>query len=1550
LHQEELHDLNKIDDGFLRMSIFHLQPWTRQKPYYFLIDGLEDILEEESHTREAILEMLPFGRTGFRFLLSGDLRHLSSLVPKGVQAKSLPLATFTLDETIKYLRDLTDDQEAMEEIRRTCKGTPGLLASVRRIVHSGITLQQLLGDLPSKLPQLFEIEWKTINANDEHLCLLLAILAHSLEKHTIKDLARITQISEERVRALLQDVGFVVITPPHDDVYFVSEAFRKFAADHLTSFKAAVTTYLIDDLQRNLDTNEAFTYLPGYLAQAGRYEDLLAYLSPDDYFMKIVERNQSLDPVRLRSDLGINTALQLHRDEDLIRFSIQRATIDDFDRAEVWRSEVEARMALHDYGAALALAQRTELKEDRLHLLAVIAKAKREQKLQLEPELLEQMRHLYTQINPTLLQGEKAIGIAADLIYSLPEMAIELVEKATNTDTNSSARDWAYTKLTFAAFGSDREDRELFQMIDELESIQSRIENPAARHLSRVVSVLYRESSAQEVIAEVSTFDATDRLNLLRLWASANRTRKDAIEVVDAALRLMIQTTDYSPNARVLRQFATPLAYSRDIPKVRQLVGIFDSQKDVVGGLGPTDEYVRLQLLLARAESKYGDDFETVRNRFIEIYFYINDIDDLAVRTQCMARFAALLLRVDPQKTLETHDRIHTEVQNDLQAYIKQLLEATSDHYRATQGILRALSKTHSDQALRLALALNVEPRRDLALVDVITSTLQGSLTSIDWDFIAQALGQITSQDLVDKSLLSMMNELYDAPSIDEQTLSRFLPFLNRMGDIQDAEVRCRVCSLAHVLLKRHDVSGQYKSFASRLLGQVNTAWEAIDESWNKVNAGFELVKVLADTSQEMAKATLDSTESLKDDILLEIPTVAATYLSCLRLAIRASCGLLTRDLLDESDKERLADFIDRVPSLGERAELWADLAMRNHLYQHSEGCKRIVNEHVKPLLDDMQVTNTGKYYETLSTVAPALYCAHSLTALEQVATLPQPYRDAAYAQICFFIIQKVPPSEPFGALWWHDYKLTYNEVVELCNLLMYMEVDGTISDVIDSIANSVIAGRQRSGFSRSQQQEIAKRLSNIVHAKFPNHRFIQHDGYAIIARAHIARIEKAAKEVWSALLDEARKIPNLADKALVLSTLAIFLPRESLPHREILKEAGEVIKTIPVHLEKMEKYQYLASRALDTDSSLSKQYIEAAMACTSNEDEQDIRKSQRKLIDLAYRIDPDFAALMASRLDDDPARDEVRQRIRILEARRKLEDIQHTTSENFSVEDYAQAARISLGALNAKRINTVPIDHTRDFIVAAAKRPLHQTYPIFVWAIENANRRYASTDQAKIYLRPIFRSTLLGVELAGKMAMRSSAQVRRAMDNVTQLTEIPSIIIPAGNREMALQVLLNWFEQKVRDYLIICDPFFGPPDLEVLKLLDAVNPECKVQILTSKKHQLSLGLPQPWEDVYRDYWRLRVSDQQPPSTEIVVVGTQRGHESPVHDRWWLTVEGGLRVGTSFNSLGITKTSEISWLSPTEAQSREGEIGQYLHRPFKQEHEGERLFYTAFNL
>jgi hypothetical protein len=83
-----------------------------------------------------------------------------------------------------------------------------------------------------------------------------------------------------------------------------------------------------------------------------------------------------------------------------------------------------------------------------------------------------------------------------------------------------------------------------------------------------------------------------------------------------------------------------------------------------------------------------------------------------------------------------------------------------------------------------------------------------------------------------------------------------------------------------------------------------------------------------------------------------------------------------------------------------------------------------------------------------------------------------------------------------------------------------------------------------------------------------------------------------------------------------------------------------------------------------------------------------------------------------------------------------------------------------------------------------------------------------------------------------------------------------------------------------------------------------------------SKKHQSQAGISSPNVEYVR-HWR-RISDQDPPEPEIVIVGIESSGKSPIHDRLWLIKEGGLRMGTSFNSLGKTQHSSITRLSEAE--------------------------------
>jgi hypothetical protein len=275
------------------------------------------------------------------------------------------------------------------------------------------------------------------------------------------------------------------------------------------------------------------------------------------------------------------------------------------------------------------------------------------------------------------------------------------------------------------------------------------------------------------------------------------------------------------------------------------------------------------------------------------------------------------------------------------------------------------------------------------------------------------------------------------------------------------------------------------------------------------------------------------------------------------------------------------------------------------------------------------------------------------------------------------------------------------------------------------------------------------------------------------------------------------------------------------------------------------------------------------------------------------------------------------------------------------------EAAWMVLGSLNARRIAHMRLEYTRDPIRLAANYPLSRAYPILAWVVENAVQRLSTTDQANTTLRQLLEATYLAAEISVRMTTRFSDRLQRTKRRPVKEGDDGSLLVSAGDREHALQFLRDWFTREVKDYLKICDQFFGPSDLELLMILRSANPACKVQILTSKQHHDQEGLSSPNVE-YLQQWRW-ISDQEPPETEIVIVGIESSGKSPIHDRWWLTKGGGLKVGTSFNSLGRAQDSTIMRISNSEFERLESDVDQYLIEK-KREYNGEHLRYLSFTL
>ncbi|MFN3649729.1 MAG: AAA family ATPase [Armatimonadota bacterium] len=1534
------------DDRLFRTLLYELQRRARRtrEPYYFVVDGLQDIPKEHRELAQAISAMLPWGLPGFRFVLSTGQAEETAYVPDRVPMKAYPVYAFNLDETKSYLYDVCPDPAMAEEFYRTFSGFPDSLASIRRIIQSGEQVDSVLTQLPER-HDLFQVEWRKV-PDDSSLRLALAVIAQDAARHTIADVARIVRSTQADLEQQLSALPFIRCDGATGILSFAAETFRKFAALQLGDLRIQALELLIEDLESSPDSETALLYLPAYLQQAGRLSDLVTYLSPE-HFTRLLERSESLIPVSQKLDLGISTARQIGRAADMTRFSLQRSIVRELEGAEVWRSEIEARMVLNDYDAALSLAQSTLIREDRLHLLAVIAKAKRQQGLAPEPELLEQIRGLYKQIDIAGL-SERAVSIATDLFHAAPDLAIDMVERATSSSDQENTLDWAFAKLSVSALQSADQHPDYLETVN---TIRSQISDPGARRLSEAAFLLLGKYSAQQVLVEAARLDeARDRLYVLAHWCMLHPRRGDAHEVVAHALDHAITATKYSPNATILRQIATPLPHVGDVSKLKDLVGSFDSQKGSVERLGPTEDYVRLQLLLAASECTY--DRQAAANRIIETYFYISELGDCALKSACLSRLMTSTGVTEAHRCLE-REGLQDLAKDDLERVLTELLGTTADHYTALRGTVRALARRDLPRGRDVALRANTEARRDLLLFDAVDAAFYPSASEFNAASVISTLEKISDTDVADQALCIAIERISGNQSLCSDA-KRALPLINRISTIRDAGLRCKAASEGYLCLS-HSSADEFKSLQESLLGLIENSWNSIDVAWHRVNVGFHVSHVLAGASIEAAKNFLSVTQAYRQEILLDDSTTSDAYLACLRLAIRSFSGLFQSKLDSREDLERLTDLIDLVPSAGERARLLSELSLRFHMAGRIAECHDITNSRVRPLVQS--ISDNDRVYKTnvVISTAPALFIAHPTTAKEMILSLQPADRDSAYSQICEYLLRKQVPTDPYEGLRLERYDVRYEGIVDIVSLMELMDLDGQVYHYTRVVANCMDSPSGRKRYTEQQRADVVRRLTEVVAKRLPNRRHIQHQGYSIAARAQILRIRRGNSKAWADLADEARGLGNIADRCYVLALISAAMPlSHDSARRQLFAEARELVSEIPSRYDQIQHYEALASFAMEFDTVLVKDCLQMAMNAAVSTDGASAQAAQRRIVDMAHRLDAELASSLASLADNDPARGDLRsgleRQIQVLDLRKKIADKIESGVERAGKarRDYPEAAVMLLGSLNANRLEPVHFEKVVPYIPLVARYPVHEAVAILSWIVENAIRRIGRTDQAKLHLVPLFGAVMASTELAAKLACRSELRSIGRKTLPGTITPADSILVRAGEREAGLDFLRAWIKDQASGYVKICDPYFGPSDLEVLQLIRSVNADCDVAILSSRKHH-SEQVAEPWEQTYRDKWRIDISDQDPPPTEVLIVGTKSGGDLPIHDRWWLTSNGGIRIGTSFNGLGRGRDSEISILSADEAALREADVDQYFDRA-KREHDGQRLLYSLITL
>ena len=283
--------------------------------------------------------------------------------------------------------------------------------------------------------------------------------------------------------------------------------------------------------------------------------------------------------------------------EARLRFALHKSSVKDLEKHELWGNEIEARMNLGEYDQALKLANSVLLKEDRLKLLAILAKQRKIKDCNEDTDLSDQIKNLYEQIDFSRIR-EKGFEIAAILIYTNTNLAIELVEKVTDNSANGNSLDEALAYLMLYVNEVNKKSK---SPIADVETINTKIKNNDLKNITQAFDFMSNKFNANEIISHVNSLTKfSQKIFLLKNWIKGNKENQEIAKVIEYTLEEIVKSSDNNvPSATTLSEIAIPLPLINNTTIVEKLITLFDTHKNIIDR--PTKDYVKLQLKIAEA-------------------------------------------------------------------------------------------------------------------------------------------------------------------------------------------------------------------------------------------------------------------------------------------------------------------------------------------------------------------------------------------------------------------------------------------------------------------------------------------------------------------------------------------------------------------------------------------------------------------------------------------------------------------------------------------------------------------------------------------------------------------------------------------------------------------------------------------------------------------------------------------------------------------------------------------------------------------------------------
>lgn len=1534
-----------IADTEYQRMLYRLQKHSRHSTITWLIDGLAVGENPDVKSVQEIFSLLPLSAREFSFVMTSECDVSIELKSCPRPPKTLDMMLVSPDEARNYLSDILDEEKDIQEIRIFCNSSIGRMSIVRTLLLDGTALEGLLEKQNKSLEALLELEWAKIPSDNE-IYNAIAIILFSDRPISIEELAQLLSCKKEHALEIVKKARILNHQDNLSLISIPSRAQKRFAATKLAYLENEVRR---NGIQRLLDTvngADAIKYLPVQLAKSGQHSLLIHNLN-SDHFIRLLEIEQTLRSLKQHADLGREAAKQLGEIPTEIAFSLISSIMTGLTLSVGRIEQIDAftRLGLHEL--ALEIASSAPTAEERLHLLARAVSGLDAKELPISEEIRGQLKQLAEEVGGDAL-GELGIDIAHDLLsvdVKLAESFLQQVVKGSERLANSTVEK---QQNPHGLHNPDELGKEKTKSIGG-KNTSFEIPEHKRRMFWKETRRRVRRLRTENLLRKLRDEDPTFSLLMCTTWLHGNKRNIDAPLIADAALDFMLANTTRTPRLQDLIEIARPLPFIKNTTQKQKLCDRLDTQYRTLGHHGTSVESVRLRMLLHR--TRHAVNTNSTELALIDLFVEIQSINELSVRATCWAWMLFHLSMFEDAEELEKNTDIATLTSLELQKTLDSLLQSSANHFKVAKDALDALNRFNPELALDVISKLNTVDSRDKAYEDFARNLIPihskrgllifKALSSIDDDLQRNRamIGTLLSirrmheegdKDLVSPELLDMWRNI-------EVGVYRFQALLATTA---------------------FEIEANNLERAKELKEVAYTIWDNRAPDSTKIELGYIAARELADVDRIAATDWIERTEEVAKN--LNIGSEAAIYaLYCtVRLAARLLPSVISSDTSDEENSalKKIFFLASAIPTAELQVSIWSSLVVRLHFKGYSSLANLIVDRKISPLLsNDLESDSCIRDLLVLQ-AAPALYLTHQSSALYRIDSLKSSSRkDQARRNIITSIFQRTPHREPYSEEKEIEYWLDPKGVTDIVTILRQCKSDSLIFSIIIDLCRSLTADKNRARLQRNLVLDTLSKLDSIIDDALPDVRNIQHDGYSIIchgliqaARTRVQRNSTAeVTKTWEKFYFQARNVPNVADRAVVTAFIGVnshVRPESAV--KNWLTDIRNDLSEIPAIHDKIDRHEWV-SRIIQTKDKLASRILIAdAIKISSTENAtEDIVKMQRRLIDLAHAVDPRLAQDLVETFDFDEARQTTLKKQLEKNTKKKEMASKPGTTELVNLDD-SQVSEIcheNLGALLAGRIGTRTINEFRELSARARAMPIQESLSAWEWIIENTLRKpNPNAKSIDTTCSQLFDATCRAGEITQGLIGRINSSAK-----IITKPELSTDIFKVGDREAFVSRIVEWGANCKDTRIWISDPYFAPTDISFLHLLHEACPSADFRILTSREHMKKNKIEAP-EDAFLDAWQERF-DTDPPKARFGIVGFGVSGKHPIHDRWVVAQGSGIRLGSSINSIGLSRISDISEIDAFDAAERVQEIEYFFNSPSRI-FASERLSVSYFDL